>query len=79
MKAISLPIRLKRCILHQIPHAARTGTGAESASDAKALIHDIFIRAIFQIFSADGILGSSFISSKEPVRSRKKIPTLEQS
>ena len=51
------PIKLfYRGILHQIPHAARTGAGTEAASDAQIFIHDILISVIFQIFSADGRL-----------------------
>ena len=43
-------------VFDQIPHPAGTGAGTEAAADAQIFIHDIFIGAVVQLFSADGRL-----------------------
>ena len=58
MKLIQLIKLLNRSIFDHIPNAAWTGTSAKAASDAKVLINDIFVSAIFQIFFADRRLGA---------------------
>jgi hypothetical protein len=47
-----------RSILYQIPYTAGTGSGTETASDAKILIDYIFIVRTFKLPFADRVLGA---------------------